>query len=58
MLGVAVAVCVVCGCERVCAVGKLYSFEVGADRNVVLDKVVVMYVGVGLVMGLQKNIGG
>ena len=38
-----------------CAVLKL-----GADRNVVLDKeslVVVMYVGVGLVMGLQKNIG-
>ena len=38
-----------------CAVLKL-----GADINVVLDKeglVVVMYVGVGLVIGLQKNIG-
>ena len=29
MLGVVVAVCLVCSCERGCAVGKLYSFEVG-----------------------------
>ena len=39
-----------------CAVLKL-----GSDRNVGSDMeglVVVMYVGVGLVMGLQKNIGG
>ena len=38
-----------------CAVLKL-----GVDRNGGLDKeglVVVMYVGLGLVMGLQKNIG-
>ena len=29
MLGVVVAVCAVCGCECGCAVGKLFSFEVG-----------------------------
>ena len=45
MLGVVVVVCAVCGCERWCAFGKLFSL------------VVVMYVGVGLVMGLQNNIG-
>ena len=28
MLGVIVAVGVVCGCERGCAVGKLCSFEI------------------------------
>ena len=44
MLGVVVVVCAVCGCERWCAFGKLFSL------------VVVMYVGVGLVMGLQNNI--
>ena len=56
MLGVVVTVCVVCDCERGCAVGKLCCFAVlklGVDINVGLDKeglVLVMYVGVGLVL--------
>ena len=40
--------------------GSCSVLKLGVDRNVGLDKeglVVVMYVGVGLVMGLQNNIG-
>ena len=41
--------------------GSCAVLNLGADRDVVLDKeglVVLMYMGEGLVMVLQKNIGG
>jgi hypothetical protein len=40
--------------------GSCSVLKLSVDRNVGLDKeglVVVMYVGVGLVIGLQNNIG-
>ena len=40
--------------------GSCSVLKLGVDRNVCLNKeglVVVMYVGVGLVMGFQNNIG-